>query len=65
MKHFFLLIFLFSFCSCHKYPIEVRIALEQAGENRPQLEFVLNKYYWGDRYKYRAACFLIANMPYH
>lgn len=41
------------------------MALEQAGENRGQLELVLNKYYGHNDQKYKAACFLIANMPYH
>lgn len=39
-------------------------ALTLAGENRSELEKVLS-HYKGDSLKYRAACFLIENMPYH
>lgn len=39
-------------------------ALELAGGNREELEKVL-RHYEGDTLKYRAACFLIENMPYH
>lgn len=42
-------------------------ALQQAGENRVELEKVLNYYRANasDSLKYRAACFLIENMPYY
>lgn len=42
-------------------------ALELAGENRPELEKVLNHYSQSpaDSLKYKAACFLIENMPGH
>ena len=42
-------------------------ALQQAGENRVELEKVLFRYQIDptDSLKYRAACFLIENMPYH
>lgn len=39
-------------------------ALIQAGDNRVELEKVLS-YYADDSLKYKAACFLIENMPYH
>lgn len=46
-------------------PLE--IALIQSGSNRGELEKVLNRYRQspGDSLKYRAACFLIENMPYY
>lgn len=40
------------------------MALEYAGDNRAELEKVL-EHYRGDEMKYRAARFLIENMPYH
>ena len=42
-------------------------ALQQAGENRVELEKVLFRYQIDptDSLKYRAACFLIENMPYY
>jgi hypothetical protein len=43
---------------------EVEAALKQAGDNRPQLEKVLDHFRY-DREKYQATCFLIANMPYY
>ncbi|MDR2919120.1 MAG: hypothetical protein LBV72_07140 [Tannerella sp.] len=51
-------------CSQHSVPLD--LALNMAGENRPELEKVL-AYYSSpeDSLKYRAACFLIENMPYH
>ncbi|MCL2652120.1 MAG: hypothetical protein FWD60_13995 [Candidatus Azobacteroides sp.] len=53
--------------SCHRYPQGVREALKLAGANRPELEAVLNHYSRNDAdsLKYKAACFLIANMPGH
>lgn len=45
-------------------PSEVRNALELAGANRPSLEKVLERYRHEPE-KWRAACFLIANMPLH
>mgnify|MGYP000795325728 CR=1 FL=1 len=39
-------------------------ALIQAGDNRAELEKVLN-HYAVDSLKYKAACFLIENMHYH
>lgn len=42
-------------------------ALQQAGENRAELEKVLSRYKTNpaDSLKYKAACFLIENMPYY
>ena len=52
--------------SCSRYPSEVESALQQAGANRDSLVAVLEHYRDGDDpMKYEAACFLIANMPYH
>ncbi len=39
-------------------------ALQLSGENRPQLEAVLD-FYKNDSLKLKAACYLIKNMPYH
>jgi len=66
MKYYHLILLL-CFVSCHRYPQGVRDALELAGENRPELEAVLNHYsqHAADSLKYRAACFLIENMPGH
>lgn len=46
------------FSSCGKYSSEVEMALELAGENRQELESVLNHYRALDKKKYKAACFL-------
>ena len=53
--------------SCSKYPVDVERALKLAGNNRIELEKVLKCYLQnpGDSLKYKAACFLIENMPYH
>ncbi len=40
-------------------------ALTQAGTNRVELEKVLDRYRDTDEEKYRAACFLIRNMPFY
>ncbi len=51
---------------CSQWPGPVRKALQQAGDNRPQLQMVLDYYQaGGDRQKLQAAEFLIANMPGH
>lgn len=62
----YLLILLF-FISCHRYSPGIREALDSAGKNRLELEKVLNYYSQSpaDSLKYRAACFLIENMPGH
>lgn len=46
------------------YPQDVMKALAQAGKNRASLEQALKSYRPGSM-EYKAACFLIANMPYH
>ena len=50
-----------------RYPAEVEQALKLAGDNRGELEKVLDHYgkQPEDGLKYKAACFLIENMPYH
>ena len=66
MKHIFLILFFFA-VNCTRYSSEVEQALILAGNNRSELERVLA--YYGnnaaDSLKYRAAVFLIANMPGH
>ncbi len=46
------------------YPDDVKISLRLAGNNATELEKVL-AHYRDDSLKFRAACFLIANMPNH
>lgn len=46
------------------FPMAVSAALDQAGANRKELERVLH-HYAADPLKFKAACFLIANMPAH
>lgn len=61
------------FLSCSKKEERVspvfllEAALQQAGENRAELEKVLSRYKTppADSLKYKAACFLIENMPYY
>jgi hypothetical protein len=52
-------------CSFHNSDLEK--ALKLAGDNRAELETVLNHYKHNptDSLKYKAACFLIENMPVH
>lgn len=51
---------------CSRWPQEVRTALQEAGENRKNLEWVLRHYEReGDAQKLEAAKFLIANMQDH
>ena len=47
---------------CVSRPDRLEYALEFAGKNRTELEKVL-EHYKEDTMKYRAACFLIENMP--
>lgn len=51
--------------SCTRYPKDVRIALNEAGTNRKELETVLKHYRakQEDSLKLKAAYFLISNMP--
>ncbi len=46
------------------YPVAVEKALTLASSNRSSLENLL-KQYAPNTFEYRAACFLISNMPYH
>ena len=48
--------------ACERKPDRLQYALVFAGENRIELEKVL-EHYKSDSLKYRAACFLIKNMP--
>ena len=63
--------FLLSSCSKEDKKISsallLETALQQAGENRGELEKVLSRYKINptDSLKYKAACFLIENMPYY
>ena len=49
-------------CSQNRSGGELEQALKLSGENRNALEAVLD-HYKHDSLKYRAACFLIKNMP--
>lgn len=53
--------------SCNKYSSGTKRALEEAGDNKQELEKVLNFYKTNpaDSLKYKAAVFLIENMPNH
>lgn len=65
MKYLCFLLLSFSlFLACSK-PSELEQALEIAGDNRNELEKVLERYRINpvDSLKYKAACFLIENMP--
>lgn len=53
------------YASCSPYPKDVQEALQQAHENSLELRTVLEHYRGKDSLKFKAACFLIANMPYH
>jgi hypothetical protein len=55
------------FTACSRYPSALEETLRFAGENRRELEKVLEHYnpQGEDSLKYRAACFLIENMQYH
>jgi len=48
--------------SCSKYPADVELALRLADDNRVELESVL-EHYRNDKLKYKAALYLIGNMP--
>lgn len=64
----FIYICLFFLASCHnRYASDVKEALLFAGSNRSELEYVLEHYAENraDSLKFRAACFLIGNMPHH
>ena len=56
--------FLFALLACTNETKQLDIALQQAKDNKEELEKVLT-HFENDSLKYRAACFLIENMPYH
>lgn len=43
-KSTLIIILIFLFCSCSRAPKTVRLVLEVAGDNRPELEKVINHY---------------------
>ena len=55
------------FAACSRYPADVEKALKLAGDNRAELEKVLEHYSQKpeDKMKLQSAYFLIGNMPYH
>ncbi|GHT61513.1 hypothetical protein AGMMS50239_12590 [Bacteroidia bacterium] len=66
MKNLFILLFIFFFVSCsQRYSPEIEAVLNQAGNNRSELEKVLKHYSKNpaDSLKLKAAEFLIVNMP--
>ena len=64
MKILPIIILSFVLSSCINRPNYLEHALKDAGTNRPELEKVL-AHYKGDTLKYKAAVFLIENMPGH
>lgn len=61
-----LIICVTTFVCCHKYPGDVRSALDRSGDNRQELESILDHFAkCDDPRKLSAAEFLIANMPGH
>lgn len=65
MKISILILFIL-FAACSRYPHDVENALKLAGENRQEIEKVLQYYTSpGDSLKYKAAVFLIKNSLYH
>ena len=67
MRYLLLLFVAISFISCSKDDTPLEKALKKAGENREELEAVLNRYKINpaDSLKLKAAEFLIINMPWH
>ncbi|GHT65344.1 hypothetical protein AGMMS50239_24890 [Bacteroidia bacterium] len=65
--HYVVLLLIILATSCQKQTDYLEEALQFAGTNRPELEKVLAHYsvHPADSLKYRAAVFLIENMPYH
>lgn len=64
MRYIIITIFILSVISCSRQPSRLEQVLMLAGENRPELEKVLNHYENpADSLKYKAALFLIENMP--
>ncbi|MCL2738116.1 MAG: discoidin domain-containing protein [Bacteroidales bacterium] len=63
-KYIFYFFLTIASIACSRYPSHVERALKFAGNNRIELEKTL-EYYKDDPLKYRAALFLIGNMPGH
>lgn len=63
-KYIYFLFVAFAIVACSRYPADVKRALELSGDNRAELEKVL-EHYKDDPLKYNAAVFLIGNMPRH
>lgn len=64
MKYFILFLIILFLYSCYKTNEKLYFALQQAENNRIELEKVLN-HYKNDSLKYKSAIFLIENMPYY
>ena len=64
MNRLFVLLGIFLLISCNKHSMDIEYALNFAGNNRGELEQVL-EYYKNDDLRYKAACFLISNMPHY
>ncbi len=64
MKNLQIFILLLTFASCLNRPNYLEHVLKAAGTNRPELEKVL-AHYKGDNLKYKAAVFIIENMPWY
>ena len=64
MKNLLIIIPFLVLASCTRQDQYLEYALKSAGANRPELEKVLD-HYQGDTLKYKAAVFLIENMPGH
>jgi len=66
-KIYVLFLWVIAAAACSRYPADVEQALKLSGDNRAELEKVLEHYGKRpeDRMKLKSAYFLIANMPYH
>ena len=67
MKKILIGLIIITLTSCGKYPKGVAESLKLAGDNKTELEKVLEHYRKNpeDKLKYQAACFLIDNMKWH
>lgn len=66
-QYLYVILILITSISCNRQNAELNLALNNSGDNRQELEQVLEFYSKekSDSLKYRAAVFLIENMPYH
>jgi len=66
-KYIIYLVTVLLIIACSRYPKDLELALKFAGENRTELEQVIEYYSLNpeDSLKLKAAKFLIVNMPYH